>query len=278
VSDSNARVWFLTGTSSGIGRALAEQVLADGGTVVGTFRHVEEADAFTQSVSGRSLGLIADVRDAAEVTVAVGRAVQEFGHIDVVVNSAGYGIVGAVEELSNAELLEQINVNVLGVHRVVRAALPSMRARGRGCIVNVSSVAGQVGAAGLGAYDASKAAVELLSEALRAEVAPLGLRVIIVEPGNIRTNWAGRSMVFAERQIEAYDSTAGATRTFMRELDGHQEGDPAVVAAEIRAAVAAENPPLRLVISADTHKWISDKLREEESDVSRWQPSSDAPS
>jgi NAD(P)-dependent dehydrogenase (short-subunit alcohol dehydrogenase family) len=149
-----------------------------------------------------------------------------------------------------------------------------MRARGRGHIVNVSAVAGQVGTAGLGAYDASKAAVELLSEALRGEVAPLGLRVIIVEPGSIRTNWAGRSMVFAERQIEAYDDTAGATRIFMRELDGHQEGDPAVVSAEIRAAVAAENPPLRLVIGADAHQWISEKPREEESDVSRWQPSS----
>jgi NAD(P)-dependent dehydrogenase (short-subunit alcohol dehydrogenase family) len=274
VTDENTRVWFITGASSGIGQALAEQVLADGDTVVGTFRQADEADAFTRSSPGRSIGTVADVRDAAEMAAAVGQAIEEAGHLDVVVNAAGYAIVGAVEELSSVELSEQINVNLLGVHRVIRSALPWMRERGRGYIVNVSSVAGQVGAAGLGAYDASKAAVELLSEALRAEVGPLGIRVIIVEPGNIRTNWAGRSLLLAKRRIDAYDATAGATRTFMQQLDGHQQGDPAVVAADIRAAVASDDPPLRLVIGADAHEWIEGKLREEESDVGRWKPSS----
>jgi NAD(P)-dependent dehydrogenase (short-subunit alcohol dehydrogenase family) len=276
VSDERTRVWFITGASSGIGRALAEQALAEGDTVVATFRQSDEADAFTESVPGRSIGVVADVRDAAEVTVAVQRTVQDTGRIDVVVNAAGYAIVGAVEELSNAELSEQMNVNFLGVHRVIRAALPSMRERGRGHIINISSAAGQVGAAGLGAYDASKAAVELLSEALLAEVGPLGIRVIIVEPGNIRTSWAGRSLEFAERRIEAYEGTAGAMRTSMRELDGHQEGDPAAVAAQIRAAVATDDPPLRLVIGSDAHQWIEDKLAEEESDLDRWKPSSTA--
>jgi NAD(P)-dependent dehydrogenase (short-subunit alcohol dehydrogenase family) len=239
VTEEHSRVWFITGASSGIGKALAEHALADGDTVVGTFRQAEEADAFSRTSPGRSIGTVADVRDAAEAAAAVGQAIGEVGRIDVVVNAAAYAIVGAVEELSTAELSEQINVNLLGAHRVIRAALPWMRERGRGHIVNVSSVAGQVGAAGLGAYDASKAALELLSEALRAEVGPLGIRVIIVEPGNIRTNWAGRSMLFAKRRIEAYDATAGAARTFMQQLVGRQEGDPAVVAADIRAAVAS---------------------------------------
>jgi NAD(P)-dependent dehydrogenase (short-subunit alcohol dehydrogenase family) len=274
VTDESTRVWFITGASSGIGKTLAEQVLDDGDTVVGTFREAAEADAFSRSFPGRSVGTVADVRDAAEVAAAVGQAIDAAGRVDVVVNAAGYAIVGAVEELSSVELSEQINVNLLGVHRVLRAALPWMRERGHGHIVNISSVGGQVGAAGLGAYDASKAALELLSEALRAEVGPLGIRVIIVEPGNIRTKWAGRSMEFAKRRIEAYDATAGAMRTSMQQLDGQQEGDPAVVAADIRAAVSAADPPLRLVIGSEAHQWIEDKLREEESDVSRWKPSS----
>ncbi len=141
------------------------------------------------------------------------------------------------------------------------------------CLVNISSVAGQVGASGLGVYDASKAGVELLPEALRLEVAPLGIRVLIVEPGNIRTEWAGRSMVMASRHIDAYDATAGASRTFFQNLDGHQDGDPDVVAAAIRGAVAAGDPPGRLVIGADAHGWIGDKLRQQQADLDRWVPS-----
>lgn len=274
--EDGQRVWFITGGSSGIGAALAAQVLAAGDTVVATFRSSEQADAFTAaaaSTPGRSFGAVADVRDATQVEAAIAVATSAAGRIDVVVNNAGYAIVGAVEELTDAEMLAQLDVDFLGVHRVIRAALPTLRAQGSGHIVNVSSVAGQVGAAGLGAYDASKAAVELLSEALAAEVAPLGIRVIIVEPGNIRTEWAGRSMVQAACRIPAYDPTAGAARTFFDQLDGHQEGDPHVVAAAIRAAVADPDPPLRLVVGADAHQWISDKLKVELADVARWTPS-----
>ena len=139
-------------------------------------------------------------------------------------NAAGYGLVGAVEEVDDAEMLAQVDVNLFGAHRVIRAVLPAMRSARAGHVVNISSVAGLVGSPGLGAYDASKAGLELLSEALHTEVAPLGIHVTIVEPGNIRTQWAGRSMVFAKERIADYDATAGVSRTFYPELSGKQGG------------------------------------------------------
>lgn len=266
-------VWFITGASSGIGAALAQQVLAGGDTVVATFRSPEQAERFDAAAPGRSHGAVADVRDDARVRAAVDLAVAKAGTIDVVVNSAGYGIVGAVEELTDAEMLEQVDVNLFGSHRVIRAALPVLRKAGKGHIVNISSVAGQVGSQGLGAYDASKAALELLSEALRTEVTPLGIRVIIVEPGNIRTEWAGRSMRFAAAELDVYDATAGAARGFYQDISGHQDGLPEVVAEAVRDAVASADPPLRLVVGEDAHGWIEDKLKEELSDLARWRPS-----
>ncbi len=266
-------VWFVTGASSGIGRAIAAQALAAGDTVAGTFRSPEQVRAFGERAPGRALGLVADVTDAAQVKAAVESAAADAGGIDVLVNAAGYSVVGAVEELSDAEMRAQLDVNLFGVHRTVRAALPWLRAGRRSRIVNISSVAGQVGYPGLGAYDASKAAVELLSEALQAEVAPLGIRVIVVEPGNVRTEWAGRSMVMARERIAAYDETAGASRRFFTELNGHQEGDPEVVAAVIRDAVEAVEPPLRLVVGADAHEWIRAKLERQQAELALWRPS-----
>ena len=174
---------------------------------------------------------------------------------------------------------EPLSWSVAGVpetveHAMRRALRPMIRAR-YGRIVNISSVAGLVGSAGLGAYDASKAGLELLSEALHTEVAPLGINVTIVEPGNIRTQWAGRSMVFAKERIADYDATAGVSRTFYPELSGKQIGEASVVASAIRAAVAADEPPLRLVVGEDAHGWIKDKLDQEYSDLAHWQPSSE---
>jgi NAD(P)-dependent dehydrogenase (short-subunit alcohol dehydrogenase family) len=267
------RVWLVTGASSGIGRAVSTQALDAGDTVAATFRLAEQARAFSRSIPGRSFGVVADVTDTAQVNAAVETAGAAAGRIDVVVNAAGYAIVGAVEELSDAEMFAQLNVNLLGVHRVIRAVLPWLRARPSSRIVNISSVAGQVGYPGLGAYDASKAGLELLSEALQAEVAPFGGRVIIVEPGNVRTEWTGRSLMLARAQLPAYEGTAGAARRFFAELHGHQEGDPDTVAAVIREAVVAEDPPLRLVVGADARQWISDKLESQRAELARWRPS-----
>jgi NAD(P)-dependent dehydrogenase (short-subunit alcohol dehydrogenase family) len=267
------RVWFVTGASSGIGRALARQVLDAGDIVAASFRRPDQAQTFGELVPGRSLGFLADVTDTTQVNAAIESAAAAAGRIDVLVNAAGYAVVGAVEELSDAEMFAQLDVNLFGVHRVVRAALPWLRARPGSRVVNVSSVAGQVGYPGLGAYDASKAALELLSEALQGELEPFGVRVIIVEPGNVRTEWTGRSLVLAEARIAAYDETAGASRRFFVELHGHQEGDPDIVAAAIRDAVVAEDPPRRLVIGADAHEWIRAKLDLQERELDRWRPS-----
>ncbi len=269
----NQLVWLITGASSGVGCALAAQVSQAGDIVVGTFRRPEQAGAFTGSGAGRCRGVVADVTDAGQVEAAVALAAAVAGRIDVVINAAGYAVVGAVEELTDAEMLAQLNVNLFGAHRVIRAALPWLRAADGGTIVNVSSVAGQVGYPGLGGYDASKAGLELLSEALRGEVAPLGIKVIIVEPGNIRTEWAGRYMTFAERRIDCYAGTAGASRSFFTQLHGHQEGDPDVVAAAIRDAVAGQDPPLRLVIGDDALQWISGKIQQQLAELERWRPS-----
>jgi NAD(P)-dependent dehydrogenase (short-subunit alcohol dehydrogenase family) len=272
-----AKVWFVTGASSGIGAAVTEAVLARGDVVAATFRADEVADAFSASRS-TAIGLLADVRDRDQVDAAVAGAVEQAGRLDVLVNCAGYGLVGAVEELSDDELHAQVDVNLFGTHRVIRAALPTLRAQGAGVIVNVSSVAGRVGYPGMGAYDASKGGVELLSEALALEVGPLGIGVLVVEPGNIRTAWAGRSMKRAERIIGDYDATAGASREFFAELDGHQIGDAAVVARALIEAVDAVPTPgraHRLVVGRDSHEWITEHVHAEVAELDEWVPSSD---
>jgi NAD(P)-dependent dehydrogenase (short-subunit alcohol dehydrogenase family) len=272
-----AKVWFVTGASSGIGAAVTEAALARGDVVAATFRADEVADAFGAS-RATAIGLVADVRDREQVDAAIASAVEQAGRLDVVVNCAGYGLVGAVEELSDDELHAQVDVNLFGTHRVIRAALPTLRAQGTGVIVNVSSVAGRVGYPGMGAYDASKGGVELLSEALALEVGPLGIGVVVVEPGNIRTAWAGRSMQRAERVIADYGATAGASREFFAELDGHQIGDAAVVARALLDAVdapSARGRAQRLVVGSDSHEWITDHVRAEMEDLDEWVPSSD---
>jgi NAD(P)-dependent dehydrogenase (short-subunit alcohol dehydrogenase family) len=276
VPDRDRPVWFITGASSGIGRCLARQVLEHDAVVVATFRTREQAEEFSAKVPGRSHGVVADVRDMVAVQAAADLAAAVADRLDVLINAAGVAVVGAVEELTEDELYQQLDVNLLGAHRVLRATLPLLRASARrrpATIVNVSSVAGQVGYPGLGAYDASKAGLELLSEALHAELRPLGVRVVVVEPGNVRTDWAGRSMLMAAKRLPDYDQTAGASRAFFRDLDGHQEGDPDTVAAAIREVVAEEDPPLRLVVGADAHEWIAAKIDSQLRELAQWRRS-----
>jgi NAD(P)-dependent dehydrogenase (short-subunit alcohol dehydrogenase family) len=272
------KVWFVTGASSGIGAGLVEAALARGDVVAATFRGHAAATAF-ESSSASAIGLVADVRARDQVDAAVASSVAQTGRLDVVVNCAGYGLVGAVEELSDDELHDQVDVNLFGTQRVIRAALPTLRAQRGGVIVNVSSVAGRVGYPGMGAYDASKGGVELLSEALALEVGPLGIGVLLVEPGNIRTDWAGRSMRRAERVIDDYVATAGASREFFAELDGQQIGDPAVVARTIVDAVVDASPTPgqvhRVIVGRDSHEWIADHVHAETEQLDDWVPSSD---
>lgn len=260
-------IWLITGVSSGLGRALAEAVIAGGDFVVGTFRDAGAADQFTNRHKPDALGVVLDVTDAAATEHVFGRIERELGRLDVLVNNAGYGLAGAVEETSEAEARALFEANVFGPLRVTQRALPLLRAQGRGHIVQISSHGGVKAFGGFGLYNASKFALEGFSEALAQEVAPLGIRVSIVEPGPFRTGFAGGSFWLAARQLDAYAGTAGAFRARMAVGHGQQEGDPAKAAQAIRALVAAENPPLRLPLGRVALQTIQAKLDSVQADL-----------
>ncbi len=240
------KIWLITGISSGLGRALAEAVIAHGDTAVGTFRDPIQADQFTNRHKPDGRGVVLDITDAAGAEKLFQRIEQQFGRLDVLVNNAGYGLAGAVEETTEAEARAIFEANLFGPLRLTQLALPLLRAQGSGHIVQISSHGGIKAFAGFGLYNASKFALEGFSEALAQEVAPLGIRVSIVQPGPFRTGFAGGRFRQAAGHLAAYDGTAGAFRQRMAAVDGQQEGDPAKAAQAIVGLVYAENPPLRL--------------------------------
>jgi NAD(P)-dependent dehydrogenase (short-subunit alcohol dehydrogenase family) len=259
-----SRVWLITGCSSGFGNAIARAALETGDEVVATARRTEEL-ADLEAAGARTAAL--DVTDAA----AIERVVADAGRIDVLVNNAGVGSVGAVEELTMDELRAIFEVMFFGAAALTKAALPGMRERGSGAIVQISSMGGQVVFPGYGAYCATKFALEALSEALAAEVAPLGIRVVIVEPGAFRTGLMSRGMVHS-REIDAYAPTAGATREAAAAMDGTQQGDPAKAAAAIlRAVESDEPPPLHLALGADAVEAIRGQHERLAADLAAWE-------
>ncbi len=257
---SDRKLWLITGVSSGLGRALAEAVIAHGDFVVGTFRDAVQADQFTSRHKPNALGLLLDITDAAATDKLVARLEQDFGRLDVLVNNAGYGLAGAVEETSEAEARAIFEANVFGPLRLTRRVLPLLRAQGHGHIVQISSHGGFKAFAGFGLYNASKFALEGFSEALAQEVAPLGIRLTIVQPGPFRTGFAGGSFRLAAAQLAAYDATAGAFRQRMAAVNGQQEGDPAKAAQAIVDLVMKEHPPLRLPLGKVALNTIQAKL------------------
>ena len=202
--------WLITGVSSGFGRALAEAVLAKGDTVAGTVRNEAAKSEFEKLAPGKAVGIRLDVTDQASVRRGVEEAEKKTGGIDVLVNNAGYGLEGAVEEVTLEQIRSQFEVNVFGAVSVIQAALPYMRKRRAGHIVNITSMGGLTAFPGVGIYNGSKFALEGISEALAKEVKPLGIKVIIVAPGSFRTDWAGRSMVHVDGPIADYEATAGS--------------------------------------------------------------------
>jgi NAD(P)-dependent dehydrogenase (short-subunit alcohol dehydrogenase family) len=240
------RVWFVTGASSGFGKAIGRALLDRGQRLVAATRDPEAVAELVDRDAERVMARALDVTDAAGSRAAFAEAVARFGRVDVVVNNAGYGHVGAVEELTDAELREQLEVNLFGVINVTRAALPHLRRQRSGHLVQMSSVNGVEGLAGGGYYAASKFAIEGLSESLADEVAPLGIRVTIVEPGPHRTRFASARSARWARPIADYADTVGRTRDVVDQLDGNQPGDPARAADAILAAVETDEPPLRL--------------------------------
>jgi NAD(P)-dependent dehydrogenase (short-subunit alcohol dehydrogenase family) len=264
---SDSRVWLITGCASGFGRALVDVVRARGERVVATARRVEAlADLEGEQVVAVPL----DVTREEQIASALDAAVKRFGRIDVLVNNAGIGVVGALEEMSLADLREAMEVMFFGPTALTRAAVPLMRSQGSGAIVQISSMGGQITGAGGSAYAAAKFALEGLSEAVAAEVAPFGVRVLIVEPGSFRTGLLGRSMRAAPA-LESYSETVGATRAFFESANGNQGGDPAKAAEAILAALDADEPPLRLALGADAVEGLRAKHQALEEELSRWE-------
>ncbi len=248
MSQSSSPVWFITGCSTGFGRELARLVLERGWRAVVTARNPAQVADIVQGHEDTAIAIKLDVTDAAEVAAAAKAAQDRFGQIDVLVNNAGYGYLAAVEEGEDREVRAMFEANFFGLVAMTNAVLPGMRARHSGTIVNISSIGGIASFPATGYYHATKYAVEGLSESLAQEVAPLGIKVVIVEPGPFRTNWAGPSIKQSATRLPDYDATAGVRRTQTEARSGKQPGDPVRAAEAIIAAVQSHEPPLHLVL------------------------------
>jgi len=263
-----AKTWFVTGASSGIGEALTKTILERGDNVAATFRKAEQASGFTQQAGNNGLGIVLDVTNSAGITTAVQQAIRQFGTIEVLVNNAGYGTIGALEEFSMEEIRAQMETNFFGAVAITKEVLPLMRAAGTGHIVQLSSGAGFKATGGFGLYNASKFALEGFSEALAQEVAPFGIQVVIVEPGPFRTKFAGSSVKLAQQRIEAYQQTPVAQMyQYISRVDGTQEGDPVKGARAIVDYVHNGNKELRLPLGKSVLQNIRAKLASVQADV-----------
>jgi len=264
------KTWLITGCSSGLGQHLARAVAARGDQVVATARNPETLQDLAQTHPDSVRICALDVTRPEEAQAAVALAVQAFGGLDVLVNNAGYGLYGAIEEGVAEEYRPMFDVNVFGLIEVTRAALPALRQRPGGRIVNMSSAAGLVGGAGSGYYAATKFAVEGLSESLDQEVRPFGLRVILAEPGPFRTAFLGRSIALAKRRMSEYDQTAGQRRAYRESNDGRQAGDPAKAVDVILRAVDSDAPPLHLPLGPVAYQVADKKLEALRKDMEAW--------
>jgi len=263
-------VWFITGCSTGFGRQLALHTLSFGYPTVVTARNPQQVQDIVAGHEENALVLTLDVTDQAQVEAAVKAAEERFGHIDVLVNNAGVGYFGSFEESDLDDVRNMFEINVWGLSAMTRAALPGMRARRSGSIVNISSVGGVAAFPSLSFYNATKFAVEGLSEALSQEVAPLGIKVLLVEPGPFRTDWAGRSANEAAHGIADYKETAVARANMVRNYSGKQPGDPVRAAIAIVKAVEAEQPPLRLLLGKAALTFARTKVKALSADFDAW--------
>jgi NAD(P)-dependent dehydrogenase (short-subunit alcohol dehydrogenase family) len=268
MGDLAGKVWFVTGASVGFGRALCERIIQRGGRLMATARDPASLAELLERAPDSSAAAKLDVSNSDQILAAVAAAKSRFGRVDVLVNCAGYGFLGAVEEASNEEIRAQFEVNFFGLVSVTRAVLPSMRAQRSGTIVNFSSIAGACGYPGSGVYCASKWAVEGLSESLAAELQPFGISVLIVEPGPFRTDFAGRSIAVPARPISEY-AAAAAVRDWSASMDGMQPGDPARGANAIIDTVLEESPPMRLILGASAFETARKASRARMDDVER---------
>jgi NAD(P)-dependent dehydrogenase (short-subunit alcohol dehydrogenase family) len=265
------KTFFITGVSTGFGRALSEAALAEGHRVVGTLRHAAECSEFDRLSPGRSFGRLLDVTHTDAIAPLVAAVEADVGAIDVLVNNAGYGHEGVIEESPLEDMRQQFEVNVFGAVAMAKAVLPFMRKRRAGHIVNITSMGGIVTFAGLGYYHASKFALEGFSEVLGKEVKTLGIAVTAVEPGGFRTDWAGRSMVRAERSIPDYDSLMDPLRKARQERSGKQIGDPAKAARAILHLVQSDNPPAHLLLGSDALGFVREAFAGHQAEIDAWE-------
>lgn len=266
----SSKIFFITGVSSGFGKALTDGALAAGHRVVGTLRKEEERAAFDQVAPGRSFGRLLDVTDTPAIAPTVAEVESSVGPIDVLVNNAGYGHEGILEESTIDDLRRQFEVNVFGAVAMMQAVLPYMRKRRAGRIINITSMGGFITLPGISFYTGSKAALESISETVGKEVKDFGIKVTAVAPGAFRTDWAGRSMVRAERSIVDYDALFEPLRKRRQEYSGNQAGDPAKFAAAVLEIVAAPEPPAHLLLGNDALKMVGEKIASLEKDFSDW--------
>ena len=263
------KTWLITGISRGLGRALADAALARGDTVVGTVR--DEAPAI-EAGGGTLHVLRLEITDPAAVERTVAEAFAVTGRVDVLVNNAGYGLLGAVEEASDADVARLFDVNLFGPFQLIRAALPRLRTQGSGHIVNVTSIAGRAPMASSGLYAAAKSAMEGLSQSLSQEVAPLGIKVTAVAPGGFRTDFLSEHSIRRSGEAaEAYAGTVGTALDHLAAIAGRQIGDPARGAAAIIAAVDADEPPLHLLLGSDALARARAKLDAVRDEMERWE-------
>lgn len=266
------RNWVITGASSGFGRALANAVLARGDRAVVTARHRDAVQELADTYPGQVATLALDLTHADQIPGAARATEEAFGPVDVLVNNAGFGVIGAVEEMTPEEYRPMLEANFFGTIAFTRALLPGLRRRRQGHIVNISSVAGLSSRPGYGFYAASKFALEGASEALAGELKPLGIHVTLVEPGPFRTEFTGRSLRLAERVIDDYAGTSGVSRETITNRHGNQPGDPQRAAQVILAVVDAPEPPLRVPLGSYAYGRIREKLDAVRADLDAWEP------
>jgi len=268
---SDDSVWLVTGSSSGLGRALAEKVLEHGYRAVVTARKAETVRDLVERYGDRAIAVTLDVTRSEQVTAAVQAAYDAFGQIDVLVNNAGYGYIGAIEEGEDADIRAQFDTNVHGAIAMMQAVLPGMRQRGKGHIVNLSSIGGLTTFPNVGYYHASKYALEGLSETLAKEMAPFGIGVTVVEPGAFRTNFRGRSIRQSNIRLPEFADTLGKQRDALLNAHGKQQNDPVKGAVAIIEAVKAERPPLHLLLGTDALDLARQQLAAMAKDFDEWE-------
>ncbi|MBZ9604398.1 oxidoreductase [Phyllobacterium chamaecytisi] len=264
-------VWFITGCSTGFGRELARHTLELGYPTVVTARNVSQIEDIAKGHEDNALLLKLDVTKPEDIENAVKAATERFGSIDVLVNNAGIGYFASFEESEMEEVRQMFEINVWGLANMTRAVLPTLRKQRSGTVVNISSQGGLVANPAVSFYTATKFAVEALSEALSKEIAPLGLKVLIVEPGPFRTDWAGRSANEAKHTIEDYRATSGQRAEMIRNISGNQPGDPVRAAKAIIQAVEAKDPPLRLLLGKQAFQNAHAKIADLQKDFGAWE-------